>query len=182
MKNWQYFPVKKKPLLSKYQRWREVAKILKLSSRAKLRLEWLIFYHLKSNGNVSLVCRHFGIARKTFYKWFNVFNENNLRILEDESKAPVSKRQPRKYTHSVVDITAPSQYAWDNSSYQHKVKISRARSNGRPACHPATLLKNAYFKTIADISGSTVAAQPPTIDARLGVYVLITKESNHQYC
>lgn len=104
MKNWQYFPVKKKPLLSKYQRWREVAKILKLSSVAKLRLEWIIFYNTRANQNVSLVCRHFGIARKTFYKWFNLFDEKNFRILESKSKSPQSKRKP-EYTPEEIQRT-----------------------------------------------------------------------------
>ncbi len=97
MKNWQYFPSKDKPLLNKYQRWREISKLLKLSSTAKLRLEWFIFYYTRANRNASLVCRHFGIARKTFYKWFNLFDEKNLRTLEDKSKSPLSKRKP-EYT------------------------------------------------------------------------------------
>lgn len=94
MKNWQYFPVKKKPLLNKYQRWREVARLLKLSSEAKLRLEWLIFYSTKGDENISLTCRHFGISRKTFHKWFNLFDEKNFRTLESKNKSPINRRKP----------------------------------------------------------------------------------------
>lgn len=101
MKNWQYFPVKKKPLLNKYQRWREISKLLKLSSEAKLRLEWLIFYCTRADRNVSLVCRHYGIARKTFYKWLNLFDGKNLRTLENKSKIPISKRKP-EYTYEEI--------------------------------------------------------------------------------
>ena len=46
--------------------------------------------------NVSKTARYFGIARKTFYKWFNLFNENNLytlHLLEDQSTAPKHVRQ-----------------------------------------------------------------------------------------
>jgi len=107
MKNWQYFPAKKKPLLSKYQRWREISKLLKLSSGANLRLEWLIFYYTRANQNVSLVCRHFGISRKTFYKWLKSFNEKNLLSLESKSKSPLNKRKP-EYTpeeiQRVIDL------------------------------------------------------------------------------
>ena len=104
MKNWQFFPVKKKPLLSKYDRWREIAKLLKLSTEARLRLNWLIFYYTRSNENVSLVCRHFGIARKTFYKWFNLFDETNLRTLESKSKSPFNRRKP-EYTPEEIQKT-----------------------------------------------------------------------------
>lgn len=104
MENWQYFPAKKKPLLSKHERWREVAKQLKLSSEAKLRLEWLIFYYVRAGQNASLVCRHFGISRKTFYKWLKLFDEKNLRSLESKSKTPINKRKP-EYTPEEVQNT-----------------------------------------------------------------------------
>lgn len=103
MKEW-YFLAKKKPLLSKYQRWREVAKLLKLSPEAKLRLEWLIFYFTRANGDISLTCRHYGIARKTFHKWLKNFNEKNLRSLESKSKSPLSKRKP-EYTPEEIQRT-----------------------------------------------------------------------------
>ena len=46
--------------------------------------------------NASMTARHYGISRKTFHKWFNVFNEDNLYtlyLLEDRSKAPQNVRQ-----------------------------------------------------------------------------------------
>jgi len=97
--NWHLFskqwitgkPIK---LLDKCQRWRKVADILKLSKTAKLRLEWII-YNYQGN-SVQHTCRHFGISRKTFYKWFKQFDEDNiysLRKLEDKSKAPKQVRQ-----------------------------------------------------------------------------------------
>ena len=82
-------------LLDKYTRWRTVAKIFKLSSKAKLRLEWII-YHLQGH-TVAQTARHFGIARKTFYRWFCGFDEHNLYSLyqlENRSKAPHHVRQP----------------------------------------------------------------------------------------
>jgi transposase InsO family protein len=84
-------------LLSKHERWRKIAVSLKLSKTAYLRLEWLIFYHAKAHQNAKLTCRHFGISRKTFYKWQGRFSEFNLRSLEDQSKAPHNTRQ-KEYT------------------------------------------------------------------------------------
>ena len=66
-----------------------------MTKEAKLRLEWFIYYQEKGV-RVSLVCRHFGISRKTFYKWYREFDEDNLYSLfklEDKSKAPIAKRQ-----------------------------------------------------------------------------------------
>jgi len=85
---------KKKPiiLMNRYERWREVARTQKISREALKRLEWIIFYETKGNFDASFTCRHFGIARKTFYKYLNRFNQDP-RNLEDQSKAPKNVRQ-----------------------------------------------------------------------------------------
>ncbi|MGQ9777898.1 MAG: DDE-type integrase/transposase/recombinase [Thermodesulfobacteriota bacterium] len=56
-------------------------------------MEWIIFYETKAKRNVTATCRHFFISRKTFYKWFNRFDERNLRTLEDQDKAPKNTRK-----------------------------------------------------------------------------------------
>lgn len=92
--DWPYFPLKPVKLLDKYERWRRVAKILKLSKTACLRLEWIIYCH--EGNNASRTARHFGVARKTFYKWSREFDEDNLYSLyklEDKSRAPQRVRQ-----------------------------------------------------------------------------------------
>ena len=106
MKDWQFFEVKRKPLLSKYERWRKIARILKLSNSARLRLEWMIFYFTKADHNASLVCRHFGISRKTFHKWLKSFNEKNLCSLEDKSKSPFNKRKPEYTPDEIQKVIA----------------------------------------------------------------------------
>lgn len=76
-------------LLDKYERWRRVAKIFEISKPAQLRLEWIIYYY--DGHSATDTARHFGIARKTFHKWFREFDEDNLytlRKLEDRSRAP----------------------------------------------------------------------------------------------
>lgn len=86
---WQSFPYNKIRLLNEYDRWRQVAKILKLSKEARLRLEWIIYYC--EGKTATQVARHYGISRKTFYKWFAEFDQDNLYSLcklEDRSKAP----------------------------------------------------------------------------------------------
>lgn len=62
-----------------------------LSKSAKLRLKWMDY--CKNCQNVSLTCRHFGISRKTFYKWQKKYDPNNLHSLEDECRAPIKRRQ-----------------------------------------------------------------------------------------
>ena len=80
-------------LLSKEDRWRKQATLLRLFKPARTRLEWMIFYETKAEGNASLTARHFGIAPKTFYKWKNRFDGKNLRTLESQSTAPKHTRQ-----------------------------------------------------------------------------------------
>jgi len=63
-----------------------------LSKKAKLRLSWMDYYY--KHENASLTCRYFGISRKTFYKWQKKYDPNNLYTLENESKAPINRRQP----------------------------------------------------------------------------------------
>jgi transposase-like protein len=92
-----FFQPREIVLLDKFERWRKVVKILKLSKAARLRLEWIIFYYNKAKRNARLTCRYFGISPKTFYKWLNLFNEENLKSLEDRSKAPKTQRKP-EYT------------------------------------------------------------------------------------
>ena len=80
--------------MNKYERWRKVAKILKVSKTARTRLEWIIYYY--QGNSVAKTARHFGISIKTFYKWFSVFDGDNiytLYLLEDKSKAPKRVRQ-----------------------------------------------------------------------------------------
>lgn len=85
------------PRLNQYERWRSRARLIGLSQQAKNRLEWIIYYHTTANKNARLTCRHYGIAPKTLYKWFNVFDEMNLHTLENKSRAPKNVRQ-REYT------------------------------------------------------------------------------------
>jgi len=88
------FPFCDYQLSGKYARWRKVAKILKVSKEARLRLEWIIRYH--EGHGAAQVSRHFGIARKTFYKWLAELDPDNLYSLyklEDRSKAPKKTRQ-----------------------------------------------------------------------------------------
>lgn len=95
---WPYFKFNEIKLLDKWERLRKTSNVLKLSKSAKQRLEWIIYYYTKSDKNVSLTCRYYGISRKTFYKWFNQFNETSLRTLDDKSKAPHNTRK-KEYTN-----------------------------------------------------------------------------------
>lgn len=81
-------------LLDKYERWRKVAKILKAGKTAQQRLEWIIYYW--DGHTAAQTSRRYGITRKTFYKWFAEFDQDNLQSLhrlEDKSRAPKHVRQ-----------------------------------------------------------------------------------------
>ena len=90
----KHFPHYHHTILDIYERWRKVADILKISKKAKQHLDWIIYYY-EHESNASLTCRYFGIQRKTFYKWFNVFDKDNiytLHCLEEKSRSPWKKR------------------------------------------------------------------------------------------
>ncbi len=86
-----YLRTKDTLLPSKWSLLRSVGKDM-LSAQAQLKLEWIIFYYTISREHTAQTAKHFGISRKTFYKWFNRFNEKNLLTLEEESRAPKRTR------------------------------------------------------------------------------------------
>ena len=63
-----------------------------LSKLARYRLKW--FDYCKECQNIAQTCRHFDISRKTFYKWKQKYDPNNLYTLENESCAPKCPRRP----------------------------------------------------------------------------------------
>ena len=75
-------------------KWVVLRKVAKrnLSNDAQLKLEWIISYHTLFFKNTTNTAAHFGISRKTFHKWLGRFNETNLKTLEEQSKAPKTKR------------------------------------------------------------------------------------------
>jgi len=64
---------------------------VKLSKEAKHRLN-IIEYYLNCH-NVSLTCRHYGICRSYFYKWYGRYNPKYLISLENVSTRPHRVRQ-----------------------------------------------------------------------------------------
>lgn len=78
--------------VDKYNLWRGIAK-KKLSAKAQLRLEWIIFYHTAGNRNATKTSKHFGIPRSIFYFWFSRFDEIKLETLEDRSSKPNNTRR-----------------------------------------------------------------------------------------
>ena len=64
-----------------------------LSRDAKVRLAFLD-WHRAHAGNVSRTCRHFGISRPTFYRWYERYRPDALTTLEDRAHCPKRRRQP----------------------------------------------------------------------------------------
>jgi len=69
-----------------------------LSKAALKRLYWFDWYQTHDR-NASLVCRHFGISRDTFYHWKRRFKPYNLRALEDDT----SNRRPHRLREMTTD-------------------------------------------------------------------------------
>jgi len=69
-----------------------------LSKEALQRLTWMDWYF--SHGkNAEATCRHFGIGKSVFYRWYNRFDPRNLQTLEFDTKT----RRP----HTLREMTTP---------------------------------------------------------------------------
>ncbi|MBU0766512.1 helix-turn-helix domain containing protein [Patescibacteria group bacterium] len=55
------------------------------------RLQWLMRY--ENHRSVSATCKHFNIARSTFYRWYDRFDPNDLSTLEDRPTNLITKRK-----------------------------------------------------------------------------------------
>lgn len=64
----------------KYKHWRAAARFFKLNPQEHLRVEWMIFFEKEAKRNAIKTCKHFGISRKTFYKWYNRFSKSKQDI------------------------------------------------------------------------------------------------------
>ena len=85
---------KSKPIVlqDKVTRWRGIADKVGLSAKGRLRLEWMVFYETVGNHSAYDTAKHFNIAPKTFYKWFNRFDNGKVKRLDDESSRPDNVR------------------------------------------------------------------------------------------
>ena len=59
-----YFPTHDGPLKNHWVRLRCVAENIGLSSLARQKLEWIIFYNSVANSNVTATAKYFNITRK----------------------------------------------------------------------------------------------------------------------
>jgi len=66
------------------------------------RMAWIMFY--EDTGNVPLLCRMFGISRKTFYKWWTRYRSSGCRpeSLLDVSRKP--HHSPNATPEAVVHL------------------------------------------------------------------------------
>lgn len=90
-------------LPSRNQRKLSRMHLKELSPAARLRLKWFD-WHEAHGKNVSLTCRHFGIARATFYRWKARYKPYDLRTLEDRPSRPRRCRQREWTTAQVLAV------------------------------------------------------------------------------
>lgn len=62
-----------------------------LSREAKQRLRWIDYARTHT---VAATCRHFGIARSTYYRWQRRYDPKALSFLENRSSRPKHRRRP----------------------------------------------------------------------------------------
>lgn len=95
-----------------------------LSKEAKQRLKWVDFYHQHGN-NARLTCRHFGIAHRTFYRYYNRFKLQGLSGLESLSHRPTNVRKPTTPPDVVATIRTLRKANPEYSKYKLQVILQR---------------------------------------------------------
>jgi len=145
-KSASFYFFKRKPIVlkDKYERWRGVAELLGCSIPERLRVEWMVFYYTIAEENATLTAQHFGISRKTFYKWLKRFQDAkyDVKSLADQSKTPCHKRNwevtliqedrirqlRRRYPHygkRKLKVLYEEEYSEDISTWKIEVVIRR---------------------------------------------------------
>lgn len=81
-----------------------------IERRARVRLAW--FKRYEEIGNISQVCRVFGISRKTSYQWWPYYAKEGLPGHKDRSKRPKShpKTVPKEIAQFIVKLRQRSRY------------------------------------------------------------------------
>ena len=112
--------------------WKQI-KDSSLSKDGLRRLAWMDWYF--SHGkNAEAACRHFGISKSVFYRWFNRFDSSNLNTLEFDTKL----RRPHKlremtteprilrliYDIRLTDLSK-SKYEIEEELRRNGIKVSR---------------------------------------------------------
>jgi hypothetical protein len=96
---------------------------VKLSREAKHRLT-VIEYYLKHR-SVALTCRHFGICRSYFYKWYRRYDPRNLTTLENLSRRPYRVR-PATYNTGLVSLVRKLRTDYPRMSAQEASRSTTA--------------------------------------------------------
>lgn len=97
-----------------------------LSKDGLKRLEWMDWY-FSHEKNAELTCRHFGISKSVFYRWFNRFNKNNLKTLEFNTKTrrPNKLRKPNIYLPVLTRIYDIRKADVEKSKYEIQEVLKR---------------------------------------------------------
>ena len=77
-----FYFFQRKPIVLKdrYERWRGVADLLDFTTQERLRVEWIVFYYTAGKESAALTAQHFGISKKTFYKWSKRFRDSKYDV------------------------------------------------------------------------------------------------------
>ena len=101
--------------------------ILDLSEEGKRRLKWLDYYR-RHGQKARLVCRHFGISSRTFYKALNRFKKHGYKGLNDLSKRPHRFRQSKIPYSAVSEVVKIRKTYPTWSKYKIAVMLKRGKN------------------------------------------------------
>ena len=81
-----------------------------IERRDRVRPAW--FKRYEEIGNISQVCREFGVSRKTFYKWWPHYAKEGLQGLKDRSRRPKGhpKTVPKEIAQLIIKLRHKTGY------------------------------------------------------------------------
>lgn len=94
--------------------------------QVRMRLSWIL-YHEQGN-NVTHTCRHFGISRRIFYKWYKRYqssNRDSASLLDRSRKPKHSPRRTNKHTTNIIKkLRKKTRFGADRLSFYLKKDYS----------------------------------------------------------
>lgn len=96
--------------------------IPRVSKVAKQRLKWIDAYLCWRNARK--VCRHFGLSSRTFYHWYNRWQQSGISGLENQSRRPKQVRRSAIHwtTINLVEQLRRENPAWSKYKIAHILK------------------------------------------------------------
>jgi transposase InsO family protein len=116
---------------------------------------------------VSVVCREFGVSRKTAYKWMRIYRRDPLASLADRSRRPAASPGRTSEAAERAVLAVRDEHGWGGRKI-HRVLSDAAQATGATSPPPSTRTISAILKRCgrSDASRRSEPPSPPQLFER----------------